>query len=195
LGLPIARAVIANMETGRRHTLTVPELLVLARALDLSPVALLFRLGSHPTAEPLPGRTAPAWDAVKWATGEAPFPGEAPSESVTPTAFYDTEYGKRIYATSQDPAGAFRVHDELITDVLRTRNSAARLRARASAAATDGDAQSWQRAAEAEDRKVTELADAIRAARQEFRRGGITPPTLPADLQHLDNPHPRREDD
>lgn len=42
LGYPVTRAQIANYETGRKQTLDIAELLVLAAALDTSPVSLVY---------------------------------------------------------------------------------------------------------------------------------------------------------
>ena len=186
LGLPIARAVIANLESGRRTGLTVAELLVLAAALDVSPLSLLFRLGSAESVEALPGREVPAWQALMWASGEAPFPGEHPSPS-TADSFHVSAYGRRIYASSHDPAGTYRVHEELISDVLRTRESAAAVRATAHRAESAEARDAWLRAADAEDARANQLAQSIRRARREFRRGGMTPPQLPDELRHLDD--------
>lgn len=74
LGLEISRATLADLENGRRVTFTVPELLVLSRALDVAPVLLLFPLGIEGTAEIAPGLSLPTWDAVKWFSGEESEP-------------------------------------------------------------------------------------------------------------------------
>lgn len=66
LGYPISRNQIANYETGRKQTLDVAELLVLAMALQVPPITLLF--GGHPdaTLEVTPGQEMPVIDAVAW---------------------------------------------------------------------------------------------------------------------------------
>ena len=74
LGLEISRATLADLENGRRVTFTVPELLVLSRALDVAPVLLLFPLGIEATADIAPGLSLPTWDAVRWFSGEASEP-------------------------------------------------------------------------------------------------------------------------
>lgn len=70
LGYPIPRNVIANWESGRRLTLTVPELLVLARAVDMPPAALVFPLGGSSSVEYLPSESADPWTAFSWFVGE-----------------------------------------------------------------------------------------------------------------------------
>ena len=46
LGMPIPRSVLANLESGRRETVTVAEVLVLAAALDVAPIDLICPSGS-----------------------------------------------------------------------------------------------------------------------------------------------------
>ena len=77
LGYPISRSQIANYESGRKQGLDVAELLVLAAALEVPPVALLF--GGHPDqdVEMLPGQSAPTFHAIAWFSGdrELAWPG------------------------------------------------------------------------------------------------------------------------
>ncbi|MEU4297443.1 helix-turn-helix transcriptional regulator [Kitasatospora aureofaciens] len=70
LGHPIPRNVIANWESGRRLTLTVPELLVLAKAVDTPPAELVFPLGGSTEIGCLPGESRDPWTAFSWFTGE-----------------------------------------------------------------------------------------------------------------------------
>lgn len=70
LGLPVKRSTIANLESGRRDTLTLTELVVLARALDVPPILLIYPVGYAETVEALPGQEVPPWTAAKWFTGE-----------------------------------------------------------------------------------------------------------------------------
>ncbi|MBX7449418.1 helix-turn-helix domain-containing protein [Mycolicibacterium sp. 3033] len=57
LGYPVTRSQIANYESGRKQSLDIAELLVIAATLEVPPVSLLF--GGHPDrdVEVLPGRT------------------------------------------------------------------------------------------------------------------------------------------
>ncbi|MFH9353502.1 helix-turn-helix domain-containing protein [Kitasatospora sp. NPDC017646] len=70
LGHPIPRNVIANWESGRRLTLTVPELLVLAKAVETPPAALVFPLGGRSSVEHLPSERSDPWTAFRWFVGE-----------------------------------------------------------------------------------------------------------------------------
>jgi transcriptional regulator with XRE-family HTH domain len=66
IGYPIPRNVLANLESGRRSSLQVVELLVLAKALNCSPVALLFPVGHSTSVYPLPGEPQSPLDAADW---------------------------------------------------------------------------------------------------------------------------------
>lgn len=70
LGYPIGRATISELETGRRKTITVPELLVLAAALDTSPALLVYgdQLADGPV-NALPELTDTAANALMWFSG------------------------------------------------------------------------------------------------------------------------------
>lgn len=71
LGLPIHRSVISNFENGRRGNLSIGELFVIARALDVSPIFLMLPLGYEETVEILPGRTVDTTEAVEWVAGDS----------------------------------------------------------------------------------------------------------------------------
>lgn len=68
LGLPISRNMLANFETGRWSSVSVAELLVIAMALDVAPMALLFPHNAIPV-EVLPGRRTDSFAAICWFTG------------------------------------------------------------------------------------------------------------------------------
>lgn len=96
-GLPIKRTVLANFEGGRRSALSVAELLVLARILQIPPVQLLFPIGTLDEVEVLPGMRANTWEALKWFAGECDrLPGD---DQATQNA---------------DPVRAFHRHDSTL---------------------------------------------------------------------------------
>lgn len=66
LGYPITRAQIANYETGRKKTLDIAELVVIAAALGTSPVALVYPGPYNEKVEVVPGREAWGFNAVQW---------------------------------------------------------------------------------------------------------------------------------
>lgn len=71
LGMAIPRSVLSNLENGRRESVSVAEVLVLAAALGVPPAALIFPVGYATKAHPLPGIAAHPMDAVFWFAGEA----------------------------------------------------------------------------------------------------------------------------
>lgn len=73
---PAGELAGAAGSSGRRSHISVAELLVLARALNVPPVVLLTPVGTAESAEILPGVSRPPFRAAQWITGEAPFPGE-----------------------------------------------------------------------------------------------------------------------
>ena len=70
LGMPIPRSVLANLESGRRETVSVAEVLILAAALNVAPIELICPIGFDKRTEMLPGREMDPLDATRWFTGE-----------------------------------------------------------------------------------------------------------------------------
>jgi transcriptional regulator with XRE-family HTH domain len=70
LGMPIPRSVLANLESGRRETVSVAEVLILAAALNVAPIELICPVGFDKQTEMLPGREMDPLDATRWVTGE-----------------------------------------------------------------------------------------------------------------------------
>ncbi len=70
LGLHVTRGMIAKLENGSRGHITIPEVLVLARALGVSPLSLL--LPPDAPTEVTPGVTLDADAARAWFVGTEP---------------------------------------------------------------------------------------------------------------------------
>lgn len=77
LGHHIQRPVITNLENGRRASVTLGDLFVLAAALEVPPFALIAPLTSDEPIEFLPGRFASPWRALGWFGGETYVPSGA----------------------------------------------------------------------------------------------------------------------
>jgi transcriptional regulator with XRE-family HTH domain len=73
LGVRWDRSIVANLENGRRGTVSVQELVALSRALDVSPLLLALPLGDAPTVELLPGWPVVTWEAARWWRGDSAF--------------------------------------------------------------------------------------------------------------------------
>lgn len=71
IGHPIPRNVIANMESGRRASLPLVDVLVLAEALQTYPICLLYPVGYVDQVQRLPLQDPEqTWDAMRWFTGD-----------------------------------------------------------------------------------------------------------------------------
>ncbi|MBY6438245.1 helix-turn-helix transcriptional regulator [Rhodococcus kroppenstedtii] len=70
LGHPISRAVISDLETGRRKGLDVSDLLALSAALRVAPAQLLFPKLPRGVVQALPGLDQESHDALRWFGGE-----------------------------------------------------------------------------------------------------------------------------
>jgi transcriptional regulator with XRE-family HTH domain len=160
LGHPIKRSVIANLENGRRDSIGIAEVLVLARALDVPPLALVFPLGRAPEAEVFPGASAPTWDAARWFTGEKPLPDDLPGQE---------------WADPERWAGSavaqFRGHDDLVAAFWRVDDGVRE-------AVERGEIPLVKAYLEARDAAL----DQLHRYRQRMRRDGIEPPPVPAGV-------------
>lgn len=75
-GMPqLNRHVIANIESGRRESISVDELFVLARALGVAPVHLLVPVDDDAHMATTPSETAVARHVRRWVTGDQPWAG------------------------------------------------------------------------------------------------------------------------
>ena len=71
IGHSVGRATISELETGKRRNVSVAELVALAAALDVPPVALLYPDLPDGEVEVLPGFDVSHIEAVQWFSGEA----------------------------------------------------------------------------------------------------------------------------
>jgi pyruvate/2-oxoglutarate dehydrogenase complex dihydrolipoamide acyltransferase (E2) component len=69
LGMPIPQSVLANLESGRRDTVSVAEVFVLAAALNVAPIDLICPVGFDKQTEMLPSGTVDPLTVRRWITG------------------------------------------------------------------------------------------------------------------------------
>lgn len=166
VGYPIPRNVIANMESGRRRTLPLVEIMVLAKALNTYPVCLLYPVGYVPRVQQLPYQdTVPTWDAMRWFTGQSEDFGVEDAMLRTFRAHADHQ---RAALAALDGEKRERWEAETAPSPARREEA---LEARADYA---------ERAVQAKYR--------LRVARAFIRDGGGTPPDLPPELSDVDPP-------
>ncbi|WP_446218800.1 helix-turn-helix domain-containing protein [Micromonospora sp. IBHARD004] len=152
LGHPIPRSVLANIESGRREAISVPELLVLARALRVTPLRLLVPLGHEEMVDIAPGVRTPTTWALYWLRGDSASP------------------------TNDEPGDA-TVHDFVAHDQELSRWSwAADLAASIRAGEMEGTDQEVERYEADAERARMNLQTIRRAMRS---RGELPPPTPP----------------
>jgi hypothetical protein len=90
LGHEVKRATIAGMENRTRTTIPLADVLVLARALAIAPVLLIFPFESASPIQALPTETVDVWAAYDWMVG---------AENLgRPAAWVETEEEHRIEA-------------------------------------------------------------------------------------------------
>ncbi|MFI9846501.1 helix-turn-helix domain-containing protein [Nonomuraea sp. NPDC051941] len=157
LGVPFSRSAIANFESGRRPSISLAELLVLARALGVAPVLLVFPLGGQAEAQVPPGETVDTWDAVRWFAGD--------TVDALPT---DDEYPSVV----ED----YRWHDDLIAQWRRARKDLDEL------LLTDNPDQ---KLIAAHNGLLAAIRGNLAAGRKRLRNDGLMPPKLPPGLADL----------
>jgi transcriptional regulator with XRE-family HTH domain len=161
LGLPLDRAVIAKLEKGHRQSITVAELLVLAKALGVPPIELVFPVGYAERTEVLPGQVIDTWQAVAWFTAEL---GEKPTTAVV----------------------LFRSYGRYLSRLRGLRMDAHTARKSAELAGSEEERQAHRLRADAADEHAREVERWIVENRAHMHARGYTPPELPPDLAHLD---------
>jgi transcriptional regulator with XRE-family HTH domain len=170
LGLEMPRSVLADLENGRRAHISVAELLVLARALDVPPLLLVFPVGAEDQAEALPGEIRAPFRAAQWFTGERAFPGPD-----------DSDYLREIaadwnYATG-NPLAVFRDHDAAVANEVLSMRRARALEERAGRAPTAEDRADFAASADALRRESEHYRADAENLRRRAKELGLLPPT------------------
>lgn len=165
LGHPIARSVLANFESGRRPTVSVPELLVFAQALEVPAIQLVFPLGHEEAVDALPGKSVSTWAALKLFTGEADrLPGDMESTDTEAVRLY-REHDRRVNEWVDSREKMLNLLDTSDPEMVKLRS----------------ETDSGGRGAPLVElfRQSTQRAeDAIRTVRQTMRDRGLIPPDL-----------------
>ncbi len=179
LGLPaLTRTVITKLENGRKESVSTAELMVLARALGVPPVMLMFPFGEQRTVEITPGEFVGTVDAMYWVAGQDPeSPGRAADKGSLLDLFMihrqiaDAMLGQRSLWHQTMPRMAIppiRVTEVTFDDIAEKTGLPPLPR---------------------EERLFKEFqynATLLRNTRDAIRRLGFEPPPLPAALEQLD---------
>jgi len=111
LGHPISRTAISNLEVKRKRSVDVPELVVLARALGVTPLQLLYPDLPSGEVEVLPGHRTSSWSAAQWFAGRGPYEATDKKGKVF-LDYADRDNGGRLLQLSLR-------HDELLKILYR----------------------------------------------------------------------------
>jgi transcriptional regulator with XRE-family HTH domain len=175
LGSEVPRSVIANIETGRRDSVSVDELLILAAALDIPPILLLTPIGVDETMELLPEVVVSPWLARGWIMGTRPI--EFAGGSLT------------NWRDSRRAIALYDIHRLLVQEYLAIQGRIKRATSRTDGAATDygvfrgvEDRQSYLQALV---RDLARSLHSLRVHRMTIETEGFTVPELPPALQTL----------
>lgn len=173
LGMLIPRSVLANLESGRRETVSAAELLVLAAALDVAPIELISPVGFDKQVEMLPGRMMDPLRAMRWFTGELKL--ETDGAATTLHEPGPAEHTSTWLAEH---------HDNLISDLRKREADAARAVADAAANGADESALSVATLqVSLVDERREFVRQLLRHDRAEMRDRGMVPPDLPPDIK------------
>jgi transcriptional regulator with XRE-family HTH domain len=164
LGAPVPKSTITNLELGRRASVDLAEFLVLAKALDVPPITLLFPLGAAATVELLPGQPVPTWEALAWFTGETP--ADAPAAEGSPQNLLDT----------------FRAHSDAVATAAVSARLAKERRRKAGTTRDPHRRASLSQAADSYEELALEDRRELYAFRRQMSERGLVPPPLPDDL-------------
>lgn len=179
LGLSFSRSAIANFESGRRPTISVAELTVLGKALDVPPIELVFPVGYQEEVEVLPGHELPAWTALKWFAGEEPFGRRFPDDG-------------KIWVQKQEEfeesaTFAFRWHQTYTKQCMEAADQVKAARRAAGAAESEGERNGHLAHARTEEAQYRMCRMLLREHRARMRRDGLTPPGLWGVLADVDD--------
>ena len=150
-----------RLEHQRRESIW--ELSVLAAALQISPVLLIYPLGLAEQAEYLLGRPAGPFGVARWRGGE-----------ICVTAQGDMAPGERRH-----PAALFRDHHQVLAEVPGQLTGAAYRLARRAQPRPGGAGVG---------REGMLAVIALWEIRESIRDGGLQPPPLPRELAWIDDP-------
>lgn len=165
-GLTWNRAIIQNLELGKRAIVSIDELLVLAHVLSVPVLALFIPLGDTQQFRVTPTLTVDPYVAQLWIDGHLPRVDQGLSTSPHP----DTE-DARTWSRAKQPLTLF---NRLYAAALSFETSSEDL-----AKAEKADDNAW-----IDHARRTRLADlrSVAEALDEVRGNGLVPPRLPAPL-------------
>jgi transcriptional regulator with XRE-family HTH domain len=166
LGHPIPRNVIANMESGRRASLPLVDVMVLAAALKTYPGCLIFPVGYVEETQELPFQyLVPTWDALRRFTGEEEVP----------------DYDAGLVPD-------FEAHTSLVHTAIAALEEEEQARFAAKTATSRAEKEEAERKRTTYGDQAISAKYTLRYLRRDLRDAGATPPDLPTALGDVDTP-------
>jgi len=165
----LSASAVSKIETGGRDGLTLAELLVLAAALGVPPVSLVFPLAGAGDVNTTPATRVSAWEAASWLAGEEPL--EEPAAEGTPRGDLEDHRNHALGVQA-----AFQ-SDRLATERRRL----------ASKTADPEQRELAEENAAAFERIARKDCLALRTLRDDMRRRGLNPSALPREIAWLDD--------
>lgn len=160
----LTHGVIGSIETGRRdeagrrrREVSTDELVVLAKALGVPPLLLMFPVDKVEQVELFPGHETSTWGAARWFSGEAPIDDQ-----------------DRNWVQGAAPITMLRQHDRYVADWTGI------------PIAVHGDtAEAADARFEDKLAKRREIEIGIKHVRESLRQLGVALPGIPSDLAYM----------
>ncbi|WP_158852375.1 helix-turn-helix domain-containing protein [Saccharothrix deserti] len=186
-------SAITSIETGRpdetgrrRRGVTVDELAVLARALLVPPVVLMFPLHTDAEVTWSPGATAHPWHAIRWFSGEGRQPVKPRGGGEYDAATGIHKWYEEEPKDNHEQLDLLRRHERLIRALTESEQRAMNAHRFAELAQSPETRQARLIEADAEDLYRAQVIERdLINVRRAMRRAGLTPPTND-ELDQLD---------
>ncbi|MGV9762165.1 helix-turn-helix domain-containing protein [Micromonospora tulbaghiae] len=188
IGYPIPRNIIANIETGRRGSVTVPEAIIIAMALNVPPILLIYPVGKELAVRTSPRQDCGTFYAARWFMGDTrPTPDMAGLDEPDDykSAVLEWESARDIVQTYQRHGTLVRRYRYVRDDVM------AQLTRMADPAAADEEPEVRRIHKRRTDVLVSNLSragEALRNHRALMQKLNLALPALPPDIEITDDP-------
>ncbi|MEV5537480.1 helix-turn-helix transcriptional regulator [Saccharopolyspora shandongensis] len=183
LGYPIKRQVLANLESGRREAISVPELLVLGRALGVPPALLVFPVGEALSCEPLPNQSRPLWETLQWFGGFSPYPVHPDANARPP---FEADRSLDEWEAGATALIWYTKEDRLIESWHRDREKIATTRRELIDTEPEDIRKMLADVIDDRERMLRDAEEEIRKCRNEMRNESIKVRPLPEKLTHIE---------
>lgn len=187
LGYPIKRQVLANLENGRRDAVSVPELLVLGKALGVPPALLVFPVGEALSCEPLPEQTRPLWESLQWFGGFAPYPAH-PNTDARPA--FEADHLLDEWEESASALVLYTKEDRFIEAWHRDREKVTSTRRELAASDDESMRKTLGDVMNDREQMLRDIEDEIRKCRRAMQHAGVAVRPLPDQLSHIEQETP-----